>query len=81
MNTPSKLSTPPNLTIFWDRNSTQYRKVINQWPFQVEGALATNREEAVSSAMIRSIRGAAHELLEFIGYDEEMSVILRHIKE
>ena len=31
--------------------------------------------------MIRSIRGAACELLEFTGYGEEMSVILRHIKE
>ena len=31
--------------------------------------------------MIGSVRGAAHELLEFIGYEEEMSVILRHIKE
>ena len=38
-------------------------------------------EEAVRSAVIGSDRGAAHELLEFIGYGEEMSVILRHIKE
>ena len=32
--------------------------------------------------MTRSVRGAACELLlEFIGYGEEMGVILRHIKE
>ena len=31
--------------------------------------------------MIGSVRGAAHELLEFIGYGEEMNVILRHIKD
>ena len=31
--------------------------------------------------MIGSVRGAAHELLEFIGYGEEMGVILRCIKE
>ena len=31
--------------------------------------------------MIGSVRGAALELLEFIGYGEEMSAILRHIKE
>ena len=55
--------------------------LIDQWLFQVEGALATHTEEAVQSAVIWSVRGAAHELLEFIGYGEEMSVILRHIKE
>ena len=47
----------------------------------MEGALATHTEEAVRSAMIGSVRGAAHELLEFIGYGEDMSIILRHIKE
>ena len=30
--------------------------------------------------MIGSAGGAAHQLLEFKGYEEEMSVILRHIK-
>ena len=43
------------------------------------GALATHTEEAVRSVVIGSVRGAAHELLEFIGYGEEMNVILRHI--
>ena len=38
-------------------------------------------EEAVRSAVIGSVRGAARELLKFIGYGEEMSVILKHIKE
>ena len=55
--------------------------LIDQWLFQVEGTLATHTEEAIRSAVIGSVRGAAHELLEFIGYGEEMSVILRHIKE
>ena len=45
------------------------------------GALATHTEEAVRSAVIGSVRGAAHELLEFIGYGEEMGDILKHIKE
>ena len=54
---------------------------IDQWLFQVEDALATPTEEAVRSAVIGSVRGAACELFEFIGYGEEMSVILRHIKE
>ena len=43
--------------------------------------MVTHTEETVKSAVIGSVRGAAHDLLEFIGYDEEMSVILRHIKE
>ena len=54
---------------------------IDQWLFQVEGSLTTHMEEAVWSAVIGSVRGAACELLEFIGYGDEMSVILRHIKE
>ena len=55
--------------------------LIDEWLFQVEGALATRTEEAVRSAVIGSVRGAAHELLEFIVYGETMDVILRHIKE
>ena len=54
---------------------------IDQWLFEVDGALATHTEEAVMSAVIGSVRGAACELVEFIDYGEEMSVILRHIKE
>ena len=55
--------------------------LIDVWLFQVEGALATHMEEAVRSAVIGSVSGAVRELLEFIGYGEEMSVILRHINE
>ena len=54
---------------------------VDQWLFQVEGALATHTEEAMRSAVIGSVRGAARELLEFIGYGEEMGNILKHIKE
>ena len=43
------------------------------------GALATHMEEAVRPAVIGSVRGAACKLLQFIGYGEEMDVILRHI--
>ena len=48
---------------------------IDQWLLQVEGTLATHTKEAVRSAVIGSVRGAAHELLEFIGYGEEMNDI------
>ena len=82
MNKSSKLSAPPNLPIFSGQELVPSTEgSIDQWLFQVEGALATHTEEAVRSAVIGSVRGAARELLEFIGYGEEMSAILRHIKE
>ena len=82
VNTLSKLSAPPNLPTFSGQESVPSTKgTINQWLLQVEGALATYTEEGIRSAVIGSIRGAAHELLEFISYGEEMNVILRHIKE
>ena len=78
----SKLSAPPNLPIILGLEPVPSMEgSIDQWLFQVEGALATHTEEAVRSAVIGSVRGAACELLEFIGYGEEMSDISRHIKE
>ena len=75
----SKLSAPPNLPIFLGQELVPSMEgCIDQWLFQ-EGALATHTEEAVRSAVIGSVRGAACELLEFIGYGEEMSDILKHI--
>ena len=77
VNTSSKLSAPPNLPIFLGEEPVPSMEgSIDQWLFQVEGALATHTEEVVRSAVIGLVRGAAHELLEFIGYGEEMSVIL-----
>ena len=82
LNRPGKLSTPPNLTIFLGQEPVPSTEgSVNQWLFQVEGALATHTEEAVRLAVIGSVRGAPQELLEFIGYEEDMGAILRHIKE
>ena len=82
MNTSSKLSTPSNLPTFSGQEPVPSTKgSVDQWLFQVEGALATHTEEAVRSAVIGSVRGAVQELLKFIGYGKEKSVILRHIKE
>ena len=78
VNSPSKLSAPPNLPTFLGQEPVPSTKgSVDQWLFQVEGALATHTEEVVRSAMVESIRGAASELLEFIGYGEEMSVIFK----
>ena len=63
------MSAPPNLPIFSGQELVPSTEgSIDQWLFQVEGALATHMEEAVRSAVIGSVRGAARELLEFIGY-------------
>ena len=78
----SKLSAPPNLPIFSGQEPVPSTEgSIDQMLFQVEGALATHTEESVRSAVIGSVRGAACELLEFIGYGEEMGDILKHNKE
>ena len=77
VNTSSKLSVPPNLTMFSGQELVPSMEgSIDQWLFQVEGALVTHTKEAVRSVVIGSFRGAAHELLAFIGYGEEMNVIL-----
>ena len=82
VNTLRKLSAPPNLPIFLGQEPVPSTEgSIDQWLFQMESALATHTEEAIRSAVIGSVSGAACEPLEFIGYGEEMSVILRHIKE
>ena len=79
VNRPGKLSVPPNLPIFLGQEPVPSTEgSIDQWLIQVEAALATHMEEAVRSAVIGSVRGAAHELLEFIGYGEEMSVKLSY---
>ena len=82
VNRPGKLSASLNLPIFLGQEPIPSTEgSIDQWTIQVDGALATHMEEAVRSAVIGLVRGAAHEILEFIGYGEEMGVILRHIKE
>ena len=82
VNKSGKLSAPPNLPIFSGQEPVpSTERSIDQWLLQVEGALATHMEEAVRSTIIGSVRGAAPELFGLIGYGEEMSAVLRHIKE
>ena len=64
VNQMSKLSAPPNLPICSGQEPVHSTEgSIDQWLFQVEGALATHTEEAVRPAVIGSVRGAARELL------------------
>ena len=64
VNRPDKLSAPPNLPIYSGQEPVPSTEgSIDQWLFQVEGALATHTKEAVRSMVIGSVRGAAHELL------------------
>ena len=63
VNRSNKLSAPLNLLIFFGQEPVPSTEgSTDQWPFQVEGALATHTEEVVRSAVIGSIRAAAHEL-------------------
>ena len=57
---PSKLSCPPNLPTFLGQKPVPSAEgSLDQWLFQVEGTLVTHTEEAVQSAMIGPVRGAA----------------------
>ena len=59
--TPRKLSAPPNLPMSRGQEPVPSTEgSIDQWFFQVEGTLTTHTEEAVRSAVIGSVRGAAH---------------------
>ena len=79
---PVKLNNTPNLPMCSGQEPVPSTEgSMDQWLFQVEGALATHTEEVVRSAVIGSVRGAACEFLTFIGYVKEMDVISRHIKE
>ena len=61
--TPSKLSAPPKLLTFSGQEPVpSTERLIDQWLFQVEGTVATHTEEAVRSAVVGLVRGAAHEL-------------------
>ena len=56
VNQVSKLSAPPNLPIFLGQEPVPSTEgSIDQWLFQVEGALATHTKEAVKSAVIGSV--------------------------
>ena len=53
MNTPSKLNAPPNLPTFLGQDPVPSTEgSIDQWLFQVEGALATHTEEVIRTTLL-----------------------------
>ena len=67
----SKLSVPLNLPIFSGQEPVPSMEgSIDQWIFQVEGALATHTEEVVRLALIGSLRWAACELLDSLAMEK-----------
>ena len=57
VNNSSKLSAPPHLPIFLGQEPVPSTEgSIDQWLFQVEGALSTHTEEAVRLAVIGAVR-------------------------
>ena len=63
VNNSSNLSAPPNAPIFSGQEPAPSTEgSIDQWLFQVEGALTTHTEEAVRLAVIGLVRGAACEI-------------------
>ena len=80
--TTGKLNKAPNLPFFSGIEPTPSNEgSLEQWVFQIEGALSTHTEEAVRSALIGSVRGPAREYLEFIGYRENLPSIIRSFRE
>ena len=51
-----------------------------QWEFQVKGFLDTHTQDAVHSAIVQLVRGAAHKLVGFIGYKADLEIILKAIE-
>lgn len=78
----SRIQKPPKLPMFSGQIPVPVNEgSLDQWLFQVEGALETHTEEAVRSAIIGSVRGPVRQLLEVNSYREELPMMIRRIKE
>ena len=78
----NKLMKPPDLPLFSEAEPVPREEgSFDQWMFQVQGALNSHSEEAIRSAIVRSVRWEARELMRFIGFQAELDVILVVIEE
>ena len=77
----NKISKPPALPNFSGTDPVPKDKgSYEQWKFQVTGALKVCTEEAVRSAVIRSMRGEVCEMISFIGFNGDLTNILEKVE-
>ena len=77
----TKISKPPALPNFSGTDPVPKDEgSYEQWKFQVMGALKVCTEEAVQSAIVRSMRGEVHEMISFLGFDGDLADILEKVE-
>ena len=77
----TKISKPPALLNFSGTDPVPKDEgLYAQWKFQVTGGLKVCTEEAVRSAIIRSMRGEVSEMISFIGFDGDLTDILEKVE-
>ena len=81
VNTPIKLMLLQIYLHFGAGTSAEYRRVNRSMALPSGGCFSNPHRGSSPISSDRVSQREACELLEFIGYGEEMSVILRHIKE
>ena len=77
----TKINKPPALSNFSGSDPVPKDEgSYEQWKFQVTGALKVFTEEAVRSAIVRSVRGEVREMISFLGFDGDLSDILEKVE-
>ena len=77
----TKINKPPVLPNFSGSDPVPKDEgSYEQWKFQVTGALKVCTEEAVRSAIVRSVRGEVREMISFLGFDGDLSDILEKVE-
>ena len=77
----TKINKPPVLPSFSGSDPIPKDEgSYEQWKFQVSGALKVCTEEAVRSAIVRSVRGEVREMISFLGFDGDLTDILKKVE-
>ena len=80
--THSGFKEPPKFPIFSDIGpSPKDEMSYDQWVFQVRGAMISCRVAVVWSGIVNSAQGEARELVDYIGFDMSLDVIIDKIEE
>ena len=73
-----KFLKPPDLPLFSGVDPVpEDESSFEQWVFQVKGSLSLYTQEMVRSSIICSVRGEARKLVGFVGFQADLSDILR----